>query len=401
MSACPTLPVMICLARIVSQGLVPATSATSVVQAVSNLLAVQGQQVSALPHALLERTPSAKFSDVSTAFNQLELVRSRPMRGTVHITSAADYHWLRLTLNQRSTYSLRNQLVLGGISETDLDTAWQLVKTHAGEQGIRRKDMFALWVLSGLAVKAQNATSPQAPPTEQARVNRWCTLMMWELDRNGLVVEGPMGTNEHRFIDATCLPAATSAASGYKFDPTNLRAARMEVARRYAYGHGPVSVADLARWTALPVTQARQALEDAASDSSDIKQIIRVKIEKNTFTPAAPPKAVKEYNQLLYMRADLPDLLTDNLSQARRLIYLPAFDELHVGYRNRTCLTDEAGEKLICPNANGLFRPLIVNNGRLIAVRPASGEVIWLDKPSAYMDKRVNKLVGNRLESLQ
>ena len=401
MSACPTLPVMICLARIVSQGLVPATSATSVVQAVSNLLAVQGQQVSALPHALLERTPSAKFSDVSTAFNQLELVRSRPMRGTVHITSAADYHWLRLTLNQRSTYSLRNQLVLGGISETDLETAWQLVKTHAGEQGIRRKDMFALWVLSGLAVKAQNATSPQAPPTEQARFNRWCTLMMWELDRNGLVVEGPMGTNEHRFIDATCLPAATSAASGYKFDPTNLRAARMEVARRYAYGHGPVSVADLARWTALPVTQARQALEDAASDSSDIKQIIRVKIEKNTFTPAAPPKAVKEYNQLLYMRADLPDLLTDNLSQARRLIYLPAFDELHVGYRNRTCLTDEAGEKLICPNANGLFRPLIVNNGRLIAVRPASGEVIWLDKPRAYMDKRVNKLVGNRLESLQ
>ena len=401
MSACPTLPVMVCLARIVSQGLVPATSATSVVQAVSNLLAVQGQQVSALPHALLERTPGAKFSDVSTAFNQLELVRSRPMRGTVHITSAADYHWLRLTLNQRSTYSLRNQLVLGGISETDLETAWQLVKTHAGEQGIRRKDMFALWVLSGLAVKAQNATSPQAPPTEQARVNRWCTLMMWELDRKGLVVEGPMGTNEHRFIDATCLPAATSAASGYKFDPANLRAARMEVARRYAYGHGPVSVADLARWTALPVTQARQALEDAASDSSGIKQIIRVKIEKNTFTPAAPPKAVKEYNQLLYMRADLPDLLTDNLSQARRLIYLPAFDELHVGYRNRTCLTDEAGEKLICPNANGLFRPLLVNNGRLIAVRPASGEVIWLDKPSAYMDKRVNKLVDNRLESLQ
>lgn len=401
MSACPTLPVMVCLARIVSQGLVPATSATSVVQAVSNLLAVQGQQVSALPHALLERTPGAKFSDVSTAFNQLELVRSRPMRGTVHITSAADYHWLRLTLNQRSTYSLRNQLVLGGISETDLETAWQLVKTHAGEQGIRRKDMFALWVLSGLAVKAQNATSPQAPPTEQARVNRWCTLMMWELDRKGLVVEGPMGTNEHRFIDATCLPAATSAASGYKFNPANLRAARMEVARRYAYGHGPVSIADLARWTALPVTQARQALEDAASDSSGIKQIIRVKIEKNTFTPAAPPKAVKEYNQLLYMRADLPDLLTDNLSQARRLIYLPAFDELHVGYRNRTCLTDEAGEKLICPNANGLFRPLIVNNGRLIAVRPASGEVIWLDKPSAYMDKRVNKLVGNRLESLQ
>ena len=320
------------------------------------------------------------------------------MRGTVHITSAADYHWLRLTLNQRSNYSLRNQSILGGISETDLERAWQLVKTHAPTQGIRRKDMFALWLQAGLAVKAQNATSPQAPASPQARVNRWCNLMMWQLDREGLVVEAPMGTNEHRFIDATCIPAATSAASGFKFDPADLRAARMEVARRYAYGHGPVSVADLARWAALPVTQARQALEDAVSNS---ELIVRVKIEENTFTPATPPKVVKEYNQLLYMRADLPDLLADNLSQARRLIYLPAFDELHVGYRNRTCLTDEAGEKLICPTANGLFRPLIVNNGRLIAVRPASSGVIWLDKPTPYMDKRVNKLVDNRLESLQ
>ena len=105
---------------------------------------------------------------------------------------------------------------------------------------------------------------------------------MWELDRQGLVVEGPMGTNEHRFIDATCLPAATSAASGFKFDPADLRAARMEVARRYAYGHGPVSVADLARWAALPVTQARQALEDAVSNS---ELIVRVKIEENTLLP--------------------------------------------------------------------------------------------------------------------
>lgn len=59
----------------------------------------------------------------------------------------------------------------------------------------------------------------------------------------------------------------------------------MEVAGRYAYGHGPVSVADLARWTAFASNSGRQALEDAASDSSGIKQIIRVKIEENTFTP--------------------------------------------------------------------------------------------------------------------
>ena len=32
--------------------------------------------------------------------------------------------------------------------------------------------------------------------------------------------------------------------------------------------------------------------------------------------------------------------------EARGTFALPAFDELHVGYRDRTCLTDEAGERL-------------------------------------------------------
>ena len=44
------------LLRIVAQGLVPATSTPDVAEAVRRQLAIQGQQVSAVPHALLSPT---------------------------------------------------------------------------------------------------------------------------------------------------------------------------------------------------------------------------------------------------------------------------------------------------------------------------------------------------------
>ena len=49
------LPREVSLARIISQGLIPATAAPDVAAAVARQLAIQGQQVSAVPHALLVR----------------------------------------------------------------------------------------------------------------------------------------------------------------------------------------------------------------------------------------------------------------------------------------------------------------------------------------------------------
>jgi len=70
------------------------------------------------------------------------------------------------------------------------------------------------------------------------------------------------------------------------------------------------------------------------------------------------------------VRADLLELLDAGLGRARAARFLPSFDELHVGYKDRSCLTDASGERLICPSSNGMFRPLLVDRGRLVGVRP-------------------------------
>ena len=45
-----------------------------------------------------------------------------------------------------------------------------------------------------------------------------------------------------------------------------------------------------------------------------------------------------------------------------------------MGYRERSCLTDEAGERAICPSRNGMFRPIVVRRGRVVAVEGARGD---------------------------
>jgi len=99
--AASALPRQVSLLRIVAHGLIEATAAPTPVEAVRRQLAVQGQQVSAVPHALIVRTSTSTGSDVAGAFERGDLVRSWPMRGTVHITTAADHHWLRAALRHR------------------------------------------------------------------------------------------------------------------------------------------------------------------------------------------------------------------------------------------------------------------------------------------------------------
>ena len=97
--AAPDAPREVSAARIVSQGL--AAPLPDPVAAVEALLAIQGQQPSAIPWAIGVRAEGAARSDIEEAFERVELVRSWPMRGTVHVTSARDHHWLRACLAHR------------------------------------------------------------------------------------------------------------------------------------------------------------------------------------------------------------------------------------------------------------------------------------------------------------
>ncbi len=64
------------------------------------LLAVQAQDYAASQWALGARSPGLTAAQVRTALDSAAIVRSWPMRGTLHLVPARDLHWM-LSLTPR------------------------------------------------------------------------------------------------------------------------------------------------------------------------------------------------------------------------------------------------------------------------------------------------------------
>ncbi|WP_196716723.1 winged helix DNA-binding domain-containing protein [Actinomyces trachealis] len=410
-------PLDVSLLRIVAQGLVPSTSASDVAEAVRRQLAVQGQQVSAVPHALLSRTTGTRMPDVERAFADGQLVRSWPMRGTVHITTAEDHHWLREALVHRYQNNVSSGTSWLGLTEADVDRAGETALALIAEEGpLPRARLISAWEEAGLL---GSGDGPDSSEVVSGRRRHLIARLHWQ----GVLVQGPRSANEHLVVDARALPGAATGpggSGGSARGSDGHRAALAEIARRYATSHGPVTAADLARWTTLPVGQAAQALEDAVAMTNAVDyatvepsaaargfvSLTRGRVGEGprgglTVTGAgssAAPSA-RERATTFYLRADLPDLLADSWRQARATLFLASFDELHVGYKDRSCLTDEVGERLICPGKNGMFRPLLVDRGRVVAVRPVGQGLIW--DPSVRRSARLEADVERAVRRME
>ena len=151
------------------------------------------------------------------------------------------------------------------------------------------------------------------------------------------------------------MPVAEGVAQG----ESSHEAALAELARRYAWGHGPVSVEDFSRWTSLTKRESRAALERAVRLKGSERPIVR--------------------GESGYQRADLDSLLSRCGNEARALFSCPSFDEIHVGYADRSSMASLEAERAICPAKNGMFRPIVIKDGRVIAVQDPRKGYEFLD----------------------
>ncbi len=397
--------------RLVAQGLVEATTAPAPTEAVRRQLAIQGQQVASVPHAIVSRTTGAARADVEAAFEAGRLVRSWPMRGTVHVTAADDHHWLRVALMHRVDAWARRAEKQLGIDDALLERAGELALAAIADEGpLRRARLLRVWQEGGLMGAGTGAGAGDG--TGAAAQRRRHILV--RLQREGVLVQGPRRGHEHLVVSAGTLPPAETGpggAGGGARGTDGHRAALAEIARRYAASHGPVRAVDLARWTTLPVKEAARALEDAVERTNAADYNVRAERGEVPLTRAeavgglrggvrvlgAEGRAAASSGRAapLYMRADLPDLLAASRERVAGTHFLASFDEVHVGYKDRACLVDAAGERLICPAGNGMFRPLLVDRGRVVAVRPVGAGLLWADdaRRSARLERDVERAV--------
>ncbi|NIZ90127.1 winged helix DNA-binding domain-containing protein [Kineococcus rubinsiae] len=287
---------------------------------VRHLGAVQAQDLRAGATAVALRCGAADVSGVAAALAAGTVVRTWPMRGTLHLLAAEDVGWvLGLTAGRTvtATATRRRQL---GLDEAFVERAREVaVGLLTGGRAARRADLHAAWTAAGLDVTGQRAPN-----------------LLQHLALTGTLVLGPPRGREQLVVLLQ------------EWVPTGRRLtgeeALTEWARRYVAGHGPATAADFATWTKLPLTAARRAFaalrpEVEAVDVDGVEHLVH---PSATAALAASRRAL------------------------RAVHLLPGFDEFLLGYGDRSHVLAPEHVDAVCPGGNGIFRGTVVTAGQVV-----------------------------------
>ena len=213
--------------RLGNQSIAPAASLTPG-EVVKRLGAVQAQDYLGALWALGLRMQRAVEADIEQAIANREIIRTWPMRGTLHFVAAEDVRWMLALLTPRilaRAARRHQQLALDEATFARSETLF----TNALENGrsLTRNQMMDVLEQAGISTKGQ----------------RGYHILGWAA-QNGLICFGPRQGKQHTFVLLDeWLPSGKSLSR---------EEALAELAHRYFTGHGPATIQDFIWWSGLP-----------------------------------------------------------------------------------------------------------------------------------------------------
>lgn len=295
----------------------PAAAGRTVAGVVEWFGAMQGQDFASVGWSLGLRTGLSR-DDVAAAFESGRILRTWPMRGTLHVLPGADARWMLQHLGSRALRSAAARRRSLGLEQADAERACGVLgEALVGGRAMTRAECVAVLEGAGIPCGGQRAYH-----------------LLWYASQKGVTCVGPQRGAEQTFVLLD-----EFAPSAVELDRP---AALATIAERFVRSHGPVTAHDLARWADLTVTDARAGL--AAGQG-----ILRGAIAgRDLFLTEPQLDTIRRDSVLLPARA------------------LPGFDEFILGYRDRTAQIDRETEKLVVPGGNGVFSPTLVLDGRVV-----------------------------------
>ena len=301
-------------ARLANQGIADPTSVQPG-DVVAWLGAMQAQDYRAALWAIGLRMAGASERSIEQAIAERAIVRTWPMRGTLHFVAAQDVRWLLALLTPRVI--AQNA---GRYRQLELDEA-----TFA-----RGKEVFAKALQGG----KQLTRVEMLQGLEQAGISTAGQRGYHLLGRSaqdGLICFGTRRGKQQTF---TLLDEWVPLTRSLSRDE-----ALVELTRRYFTSHGPATVQDLMHWAGLTAAEAKTGL--AAAGKTLIQETIA--------------------DRVYWMPCKAPEI-----SHATPSVHLlPGFDEYLLGYRDRSPVLDPAHAQRICPGGNGVFSSTIVIDGKV------------------------------------
>jgi hypothetical protein len=292
-----------------------ATHFTQPSQLVAHFGAMQAQDYAAAKWAIGARLPGATEADIEAAIADRTIVRTWPMRGTIHFVAATDIRWMLDLLAPRMMSGLAGRRQRLGIDQPTLDRSRDIICTAlSGDQQIARPQLYKLLEANGIATAEQRGIH-----------------LLQQLCLEGLLcIAAHEGRQPTFALIADWAPQAETKPRDE---------ALTELTRRYYTSHGPATEADFAWWSGLTRTDIRWALTCLGGE------LVSANFEGRQYWYAAQTVA--------------PTIGTG-------LHLLPAFDEFFISYRDRSAMLEVEHHEKIVPGGNGMFKPIIVSHGQII-----------------------------------
>jgi hypothetical protein len=291
------------------------SSCRTPVEVVAKLGAMQAQDYSGALWSIGLRLTNATEAAIERAISNREIIRTWPMRGTLHFVAAADIRWMLELLTPRVIAGSAYREKRLELHETIFARCRKLfTRALSGDRQLAREAMLDLLEREGIST-----------------ANNRGYHILWRLAQEGLICFAGRSGKEHTFA----LLGDWVPESKQLDRETALR----ELAVRYFTSHGPATVQDFVWWSGLKVSDARAGLESTGS---------RLNREK-----------IGNVDYWMINQKDLPS--AENL----HVHLLPGFDEYLLGYTDRSAVLNREHAQKICPGSNGMFKPTVAIDGQV------------------------------------
>jgi nicotinamide mononucleotide (NMN) deamidase PncC len=282
--------------------------------------AMQSQDIASGLWSLGVRLPGWSASSVHASLERGEVLRTWPMRGTIHLVPSTDVTWmLELTGERALSASLRRRGELGLDMEDAERATRALDEALAGGHRLTRAAALSVIADAGISTAGQRGYH-----------------LLWHAAQVGVICIGPQDGRDQTFV----------LLREWAPDQRSLgrSEALVELAFRYFRSHGPATLKDFAGWTGLTLADARAGL--AGNDG----RLSQARVGEET----------------CWLASSLADE-AGSVADSRRLLALPGFDEFMLGYKDRSMHVPPGAMDRIVPGGNGVFRATLVSGGVVVA----------------------------------
>ncbi len=252
---------------------------------------------------------------IEQAFAERKIVRTWPMRGTLHWVAAEDIRWMLALLTPRVIKSSQGRYKQLELDEKVFAKSRDIFERKLqGGNTLTRSELYQSLHDGGISPRGQRGIH---------LIGHWAMA--------GLLCQAPKKDKQDTFALLDEWLPGSKARGGEE--------ALSTLTERYIKSRGPATEYDFANWAGLKATDARRGFE-----------MVAAQLEKTTsdgvsywFAPSEKAAVDAVIGQVAWL--------------------LPAFDEMLCGYKDRSALLDSAEIKSTVLK-NGIFKPIVLLDNR-------------------------------------